>query len=167
MRLQVKGFEQSRPIRLSVDGMELTIDNMATEEVITIVSDERGISLATEPPRTKPKTVMTEEAEPFIPSEPVTALPETVPERAPDSPSDEAFFQKLSALRRHLALQQNVPPYIIFNDKTLRDMIQKLPTDMTSFSRISGVGNAKLKKYGVIFLKAIAEYMQKKEVLAG
>lgn len=163
MRLQVKGLGQSRPLRLSVGGMELTIDKMEKEETLTIVLEEPEDSFATEPPRTEPESVMAEGTKTLLPGEPAPALPESLS----DSPSEEGFFQRLSAVRRQLACQQNVPPYIIFNDKTLRDMMQKLPTDMTSFSRISGVGSAKLEKYGLVFLKAIAEYMQNKEVLAG
>ena len=165
MRLQLKSLEQNRSLILSIDGAELTIDDMRKEEVLTIISDVRGISLLTEPPRTEPD--MPEQHETRIPRDRVTDSPEDVPETLPDCPPEDAFFQKLSAVRRHLAQQQNVPPYLIFNDKSLRDMIQKLPTDMTAFRRISGVGSAKLEKYGIIFLKAIAEYMQNKEVLAG
>ena len=65
------------------------------------------------------------------------------------------LFAKLAGLRRELSLANNVPPYVIFNDSTLREMAEKRPQDMEAFRGIGGVGKAKLEKYGDIFLAAI------------
>jgi ATP-dependent DNA helicase RecQ len=61
-------------------------------------------------------------------------------------------FDKLRELRTRLANEQSVPPYLIFPDKTLLDLIKKRPKTMTQMSKIFGVGEIKLKKYGKLFL---------------
>ena len=65
------------------------------------------------------------------------------------------LFEKLRLLRHQIALKENVPPYVVFSDATLRDMEEKLPYDQADFLGISGVGEAKLEKYAKVFLKEI------------
>lgn len=67
----------------------------------------------------------------------------------------DALFEKLRKLRTELATQEKVPPYVIFSDASLKDMIQKLPQNAEEFSQISGVGQTKLKKYAKPFLQVI------------
>lgn len=74
------------------------------------------------------------------------------------NPDDEELFQKLRAHRMTLAKEQGVPPYIIFNDNTLIDMIIEKPRTLWEFGRISGVGETKLEKYGDSFLGIISDY---------
>jgi ATP-dependent DNA helicase RecQ len=68
---------------------------------------------------------------------------------------DEALFQALRALRKRLADEAGMPPYIIFNDASLRDMAQRQPTTLEEFSTIAGVGQAKLSRYGNQFVELI------------
>lgn len=72
--------------------------------------------------------------------------------------SDEGLFDKLKALRSKLAADQRVPAYIIFSDATLRDMCAKQPMTLDAFLDVSGVGAAKLEKYGDAFVGLINEY---------
>jgi len=65
------------------------------------------------------------------------------------------LFRKLVSLRKSLAVANEVPPYLIFHDKTLHEMVDKMPIDMQAMGHISGVGQAKLEKYGPIFLDVI------------
>ena len=69
-------------------------------------------------------------------------------------PNDE-LFKKLALLRKSLATAENVPPYLVFHDKTLHEMVSKMPKDLKTMGCISGVGLAKLEKYGSVFLDAI------------
>jgi ATP-dependent DNA helicase RecQ len=69
------------------------------------------------------------------------------------------LFQKLVALRRDIAKEASVPPYIIFHDTTLKDMVSKLPVDLDSMKEVSGVGNTKLEKYGSRFIAIIKDYL--------
>jgi ATP-dependent DNA helicase RecQ len=75
-----------------------------------------------------------------------------------DAPVDEALLAKLKELRRVFAQEAHVPAYIVFSDATLRDMCRKLPATETAFLAVSGVGEAKLKKYGDAFIKLIGEH---------
>jgi len=68
---------------------------------------------------------------------------------------DDALFQALRALRKRLADAAGMPPYIIFNDASLRDMAQRQPTTLEEFSTIAGVGQAKLARYGDQFVELI------------
>lgn len=70
---------------------------------------------------------------------------------------DEALFERLRALRRTIAQEIGKPPYIVFSDKTLRDMCAKRPASPEEFLAVNGVGENKLNLYGERFLAAIAE----------
>lgn len=70
---------------------------------------------------------------------------------------DEALFQKLRALRLDIARELGKPPYIVFSDKTLRDMVRVKPITDDQFLAVNGVGESKLKQYGERFLAAIRE----------
>ncbi|MGM0501609.1 MAG: DNA helicase RecQ [Bacillota bacterium] len=67
------------------------------------------------------------------------------------------LFDMLRDLRKSLAAKEGVPPFIIFPDSALRDMVDKLPTTNKEMLKVKGVGTAKLKKYGQQFLKKIKE----------
>lgn len=72
---------------------------------------------------------------------------------------DKKLFAKLRALRKQLADDDDVPPYVVFNDKTLAEMAQLMPTNDSEFLKVSGVGFTKLNKYGSPFLTAIRNYL--------
>lgn len=81
---------------------------------------------------------------------------------APSKPSAEmsnpALFQELKQLRRKLADRENVPPYIVFSDATLMELVTYLPLTATDIAKISGFGDVKLAKYGDAFLNAIQTF---------
>ena len=70
---------------------------------------------------------------------------------------DEALFQKLRALRLDIARELGKPSYIVFSDKTLRDMVRVKPITDDQFLAVNGVGESKLKQYGERFMAAIRE----------
>ena len=70
---------------------------------------------------------------------------------------DEALFQKLRALRLDIARELGKPPYIVFSDKTLRDMVRVKPITDDQFLAVNGVGESKLKQYGERSMAAIRE----------
>jgi len=71
---------------------------------------------------------------------------------------DESLFVALKELRMNLANDAGVPPFVVFHDKTLLEMVSRRPKDKEQFQYISGVGESKLKKYGDEFLAVIAEF---------
>jgi len=66
------------------------------------------------------------------------------------------LFESLRALRKQLAEEQGVPPYVIFGDASLMEMSRKRPANAAEFLEINGVGQVKLERYGQVFLQAIA-----------
>ncbi|MFC5435910.1 DNA helicase RecQ [Rhodanobacter umsongensis] len=68
---------------------------------------------------------------------------------------EQSMWDELRALRAQLAKQQGVPPYVVFHDATLLAMLRALPADEGELATISGVGEAKLKRYGRDFLAVI------------
>jgi ATP-dependent DNA helicase RecQ len=71
---------------------------------------------------------------------------------------DLILFERLKALRKEVALNKNLPPYIIFSDTTLKEMATRFPHTPDEFHSITGVGDHKLRKYGDTFLKEIDDY---------
>lgn len=69
--------------------------------------------------------------------------------------ADAVLWEQLRALRSKVAKEQGVPPYVIFHDATLMELMELRPTDPESFGRISGVGKAKLERYGQAFMDLI------------
>ena len=71
---------------------------------------------------------------------------------------EESLFQKLRELRRTIAQEIGKPPYIVFSDKTLRDMVRVKPITDDQFLAVNGVGESKLDLYGQRFMQTIASF---------
>ena len=74
------------------------------------------------------------------------------------SEADNRLFEELRALRREIAREEDVPPYLVFSDKTLVDMCVKKPEDEEQMLGVSGVGRFKLEKYAKRFLACIRQH---------
>ncbi|MGX9800131.1 DNA helicase RecQ [Pediococcus acidilactici] len=75
-------------------------------------------------------------------------------------PTNDALFEELRQLRRDLAEEQHVPPFVIFSDKTIRDMCAVLPKTLDEMLDVKGIGENKLAKYGEQFLKVLQNYQE-------
>ncbi|WP_321508030.1 DNA helicase RecQ [uncultured Methanoregula sp.] len=91
-------------------------------------------------------------------------IPEPAPLKSTDnpesvtlSPGDYALFLRLKTLRKFLAGNEGVPPFMIFPDKCLHEMVRKRPADAETFFGVAGVGKVKLERYGKVFLREINE----------
>ena len=71
---------------------------------------------------------------------------------------DSALLATLKAVRLRLAKERQVPAYVIFSDRTLIDMAERAPRDLDAFAEVNGVGAAKLRDFGRVFLDAIAAH---------
>ena len=83
--------------------------------------------------------------------------------RAPAPPPDpatwsEVLWEALRACRSEFAKAQSVPPYVIFHDSTLREMVARRPRGPEDLARITGVGETKLRRYGDAFLEVVAAH---------
>ncbi|MDQ6976019.1 MAG: DNA helicase RecQ [Mariprofundaceae bacterium] len=74
------------------------------------------------------------------------------------TPIDQTLFERLRHLRLHLAKEQEVPPFFIFHDRTLKLIVAALPDNLLDMRKISGVGEQKLERYGQVFIDEIQAY---------
>ena len=75
---------------------------------------------------------------------------------------DKELFEKLRILRKQIADENKVPPFVVFGDVSLREMSYHLPKDKISFSKIKGVGRMKLEELGDKFLEVINNHVEEK-----
>jgi len=78
---------------------------------------------------------------------------------------DAQLVKFLKDLRKKVASQKNVPPYVVFQDPSLEDMATKYPITMEEMANIHGVGEGKAKKYGKSFVELISAYVTDNDIL--
>ncbi|GAB6043184.1 DNA helicase RecQ [Endothiovibrio diazotrophicus] len=120
-----------------------------TEKARPILRGEQPLRLRKDPAKTK-KAAARERAEKRL---------------RPELPRDgEALelFESLRELRRELADEQGVPPYVIFHDATLLEMIERRPRTMVQMGEVSGVGARKLERYGQAFLDVLDVHAERR-----
>ncbi len=100
----------------------------------------------------------TRRPEPTPPPAPTGRTPESQMEAAAWDDTLIGLFGELRALRKQLADEQAVPPFVIFSDNSLRAMVNQRPATIAQFMLISGVGQRKAEHYGEIFLSTIGRY---------
>ncbi len=105
------------------------------------------------------RPILRGEAEIHLREDSVTQARERPEPRALVSEADAPLLSALKAKRRELAEAAGVPAYVIFADRTLIEMAEKRPMDLDAMARISGVGAAKLERYGPVFLAVITGAM--------
>jgi ATP-dependent DNA helicase RecQ len=118
-------------------GLRLSPDSRA------VLKGERTIELRRDPARSAKK--------------PAAAKPSRA-RAALAGPEDEALYEALRARRMELASEQGVPPYVVFHDASLIEMAVNKPRSLEAFATITGVGQAKLARYGEEFLLIIARH---------
>ena len=73
---------------------------------------------------------------------------------------DTELFDKLKNMRKKIARQRSIPPFVVFQDPSLEDMATKYPVSMTEFENITGVGRGKAQKFATPFIKLIQEHVE-------
>ena len=119
-----------------------------TEEAVPILVGEKSFSL---------KRIAKKKEEPAFAAMRPAKSKTKAGEILLNSKGDE-LFEKLRLLRKEIASAEKVPPYIVFSDKTLKDMCVKLPQDKQSMLTVSGVGDNKYERYGDQFLSIIKDF---------
>ena len=77
---------------------------------------------------------------------------------------DEALFTQLKELRKQVAKQKNLPPYVLFQDPSLKEMATTYPTSLHDLTHVSGVGQGKAQKFGAPFVAAIKKYVEDNDI---
>lgn len=80
------------------------------------------------------------------------------PPKESAAPCETRLFELFRSLRKEIADEQGIPPYVVFSDRTLRDMAAHLPRSAEAMLSISGIGEVKLQRYGGQFLRLIDRY---------
>ncbi len=88
------------------------------------------------------------------------SAPKPAKRRTGEVVCDEMLFEQLRRLRKQLADDRGVPPYIVFSDVSLRQMARYYPANEAEFARISGVGERKLEEFGKDFMEGIAGFLR-------
>ncbi len=76
---------------------------------------------------------------------------------------DKDLFARLRFLRKQIADLENIPPYIVFNDATLQEMAEFLPTSKVEMLEINGVGERKFERFGQAFMSLIKEHQNNRK----
>lgn len=78
--------------------------------------------------------------------------------------SDQALLELLKSLRKKIAKEKNVPPYVVFQDPSLEEMATTYPSNVNELAQVNGVGMGKVQKFGKPFLDLINKYVQDNEI---
>jgi ATP-dependent DNA helicase RecQ len=78
---------------------------------------------------------------------------------------DEALFEMLKALRKKMAKEKDLPPYVLFQDPSLKEMATTFPTKMDELAHVGGVGQGKAQKFGQPFLALIKKYVEDNDIM--
>ncbi len=130
------------------------LDNLQAQGLVAHSGDQYPTLALT----LKSKTVLFKQA-------PVKVLKSSPPKRkrrgraATDGPYNEELFEQLRALRRKIANEQNLPPFVIFSDKSLHAMARDFPTTDDTMLDVHGVGLSKFDRYGTRFIELIIAYL--------
>lgn len=156
-------------LHLKISGFSIELSDVSGFGKVTVVEDLGKVSIEVLPsidegflPAIDNKPLLEkasllknmQEAEDEENEKPLTEFISDVQNISPD-----LLFKKLVTLRRQISQEVNLPPYIIFHDTTLKDMVSKMPVDLDEMKEVSGVGITKLEKYGVRFVDVIKEYL--------
>ena len=95
-----------------------------------------------------------------IPNMDLAAEPKKSRDKQKSLEKSSPLFEVLRTLRRQVAEDENKPPFMIFSDSTLYDMVRKEPKNLDEFIDVSGVGQHKLDHYGLRFIKKIREFLE-------
>lgn len=167
----VRGSKAKRLLEGGLDRLSCygTVNDSAglVKDVIELLASQDLLSISdgTYPVVEAGPRVMEAEAEGFSFSmkKAKHARPAVAPEHAAaafgaSGSGDADLFERLRALRKRLADEQGIPPYVVFSDKTLHDMCARMPRNADEFLMVHGVGERKLERYGSAFMDEIAAF---------
>lgn len=154
----LKGSQQKRIYELNFDKLSTygIMSEMPTTEIvdyINLLTAEGYINITG---GKFPVLKITNKARPVLKGEAkiIVSLPKTI---ISESITND-LFKELRSLRLNIAKQENIPPYVVFSDKTLQDMTTKLPLNKEAMLEVTGVGEIKFEKYGEAFLEVIRNF---------
>lgn len=130
--------------------------NLKKSQIKTYINTLLSLGFIAEEDSTYGVLKLTDKARELIKNRDLKVLKKEVLNTIQDKGED--LFEFLKEVRKSLAIAENVPPYVVCSDKTLRDMSINPPKNLNDFSKIQGFGEVKSKKYGEKFIKKLDEY---------
>ena len=100
----------------------------------------------------------------FIPGKSIDKSRKGAPSISIDLPASNSLFEDLRKLRLEISKIENVPPYVIFHDRTLKEIAHQKPKSLEKLNGIFGVGASKLEKYGVQFLAIVKKHVKERAI---
>ena len=97
-------------------------------------------------------------------TKPVAISEKESKKKAVKKPSSNTLFERLRKLRHSIALEEDIPAYLVFNDATLKDIERERPLSDEEFLEISGVGQRKLEVYGTAFINEVIAFTKEKKI---
>lgn len=97
-------------------------------------------------------------------TKPAIVTEKTTKKKAVKKPTSNTLFERLRKLRHSIALEEDIPAYLVFNDATLKDIERERPMSDEEFLEISGVGQRKLEVYGTAFINEVIAFTKEKKV---
>ncbi len=147
--------------RLSTFGL---LKHMRRDAIVSMIDQLVDLNLLERAPGEFPVLLLTEgsvdvlrgrrEVALLSPPAPVKAA-RTIEGEDPLTEEQHAVFERLRGLRRQIADENGVPPYVVFNDATLREMIRRMPSSPEELLTVKGVGQAKMQRFGEAFLEEL------------
>jgi ATP-dependent DNA helicase RecQ len=86
------------------------------------------------------------------------------PEPVPEASADQKLFEMLKDLRKRVARDKKLPPFVIFLENSLEDMATQYPTSLADLEKITGVSKGKALRYGKQFVEVIAQYVEENDI---
>ena len=155
----LKGSQQKRIYQLGFHELSTygIMSKLATEDIIEMINLLTAEEYLTITAGKYPIVKLTSKAAPVLRGEKrvIAKFPQP-----PESVSKEStIFQALRSLRKTIARQHGIPPYVVFPNSTLREMCERLPLNREDMLRITGVGEIRFERYGSQFLELIQKYV--------
>jgi len=155
----LKGSRQERIFQLGFHELSTygIMSDLATEDIIEMINMLAAEGYLTVTAGKYPIVKLTPKATPVLRGEKrvIAKFPQPSKTHSKESP----IFQALRSLRRAIARERGVPPYVVFPDSTLREMCERLPLSREDMLCITGVGEVKFERYGDQFLELIRKYV--------
>jgi ATP-dependent DNA helicase RecQ len=153
---------------LSVYGI---VQDFSVDQLREIIRSLIGADIIRKTQGEYPTLELTKKGRLFLSNKESLSLPkpkddalEEKPKTKDDIDYDEILFEKLRTLRKQIAGNLNVPPFVVFSDVSLREMAGYFPSNETDFLKITGVGEQKLKNFGQTFLQAINDHAKENNI---
>lgn len=156
----LKGSQNKKVLKYGFDKLSThgLLSNLKVKEITALINYLLAEQYLTLSGGQFPVVKLTRKAAPVLKSQ--EKVYRKVRKRKEAAAPDSHLFEQLRTLRKEISQRENIPPYVIFHDSTLREMAEVCPTDQVSMMAIKGMGETKFARYGHLFLKVIQKYLQ-------